>query len=114
MSSLQVNARLEVHAGKVDEFKVLAVQCMTLVREKDSGTLQYDWFLNEDESVCVVREAYRDSAALIRHIDNVGDTLAALLDIGDMELEIFGAPSDDVVAATKDLGAKVYPHFQSL
>ena len=46
MSALQVTARLTIHEGKLDEFKEVAARCMQSVREKDSGTLQYDWFLN--------------------------------------------------------------------
>ena len=32
-----------------------AASAMQSVREKDSGTLQYDWFFNNDETECVVK-----------------------------------------------------------
>jgi hypothetical protein len=64
MDALQVTARLAIHEGKLEEFKELAAQCMQLVRERDSGTLQYDWFFNDDHTECVLRETYKDSGAL--------------------------------------------------
>ena len=46
MNAIQVTARAAINEGKLKEFKVLAAQCMQTEREKDSGTLQYDRFLN--------------------------------------------------------------------
>jgi quinol monooxygenase YgiN len=65
MNELQVTARIRIHDGKLDDFKNAAERCVTSVREKDTGTLQYDWFFNDDETECVVRERYRDSDAVI-------------------------------------------------
>jgi hypothetical protein len=33
---------------------------MEMVRSKDTGTLHYDSYVNEDESGCIVLERYRD------------------------------------------------------
>ena len=48
MSTLLVIARLAIHAGKLDEFRRLAAARLKLVRERDKGTLQYDWFFNDN------------------------------------------------------------------
>ena len=63
---------------------------MRLVREKDDGSLQYDWFLNDEQTVCMVRETYRDSAAMLEHISNLGNTLGKILDVFDLTVEVFG------------------------
>ncbi len=114
MSALQVTARLTIREGKLAEFRVLAASAMQSVREKDSGTLQYDWFFNDDETECVVRETYRDSEAVLEHVANLGETLGALLAVCDMDLEVYGSPSAELVAATTELAPKVYSHFQSI
>ena len=114
MSNLQVTARLTVHEGKLNEFKEVAAQCMQSVRERDSGTLQYDWFFNADQTECEVRETYRDSDAVFEHIANLGETLGALLSVSDMDLRIYGAPSPELVEATSDMGATIYTTFQSI
>ena len=64
--------------------------CMKSVKEKDTGTLQYDWFLDADQTECVVREHYKDSDAAMEHMGNLGDLLGALLSVCDMSLEVYG------------------------
>ncbi len=114
MSQLQVNARFTIHDGKLEEFKAVAAGCMASVREKDSGTEQYDWFFNEDQSVCVVRETYASSEAVLGHIGNLGDLMGQLLGAADMELDIFGEPSAELVEAAAGLAPKVYSPFQTI
>jgi quinol monooxygenase YgiN len=114
MSQLQVNARFTIHDGKLEEFKAVAAGCMASVREKDSGTEQYDWFFNEDQSVCVVRETYASSDAVLGHIGNLGDLMGQLLGVADMELDIFGEPSAELVEAAAGLAPKVYSPFQTI
>jgi quinol monooxygenase YgiN len=108
MSALQVTARLRIHDGKLSEFKDVAARCKELVRVKDTGTLQYDWFLDESGTECVVREAYRDSDAAFEHMANLGDTLGELLTLSDMELEVYGTPSQALIDATAEMGARIY------
>jgi quinol monooxygenase YgiN len=67
VSELQGIARFKFHEGKLEEFKRLSAQCMEIVRTKDTGTLQYDIYFNDDQSECIVLERYRDSEALIEH-----------------------------------------------
>ncbi len=114
MSALQVTARLTIREGQLAEFRVLAASAMQSVREKDSGTLQYDWFFNDDETECVIRETHRDSEAVLEHVGNLGETLGALLEVCELDLEVYGSPSAELVAATTELAPKVYSHFQSI
>jgi quinol monooxygenase YgiN len=74
MSELQGIARLKIHHGKLEEFKRLAAKCMELVRTRDNGTLQYEWFFSSDYSECLVYERHRDSEALLEHTANLGET----------------------------------------
>ncbi|MCA1790251.1 MAG: antibiotic biosynthesis monooxygenase [Thioalkalivibrio sp.] len=114
MSQLQVTARLAIHDGKLDEFKEVAAKCMQIVRSQDSGTLQYDWFLSADQTECVVREAYRDSAAVLEHVANLGELFGALLAVSDFDVEIFGSPSAELVEATAALAPRVFSPLQSM
>jgi quinol monooxygenase YgiN len=107
--SIQSTARLRIHDGKLDEFKAVANRCIESVRAKDKGTLQYDWFLSEDGSECVVRESYQDSPSVFEHMENLGPILGDLMDTCEMELEIFGEPSDDLAEVLVGFGARIYP-----
>jgi quinol monooxygenase YgiN len=67
VSELLGIARFKLHEGKLDELKCLSAQAMEIVRTKDTGTLQYDTYFNDDRSECAVIERYRDSEAAIEH-----------------------------------------------
>lgn len=114
MSELQVSARLKIHPGKLEEFEAAARTCVEIVRERDSGTLEYDWYLSEDGSECEVRERYRDSEAVLEHLTNLGDQFGALLAIADLSVEIYGEPSAELLEATAAIPTKVYGLLTSL
>jgi hypothetical protein len=49
--------------------KRLSAQCMEIVRTKDTGTLQYETYVNDDQSECIVLERYgtpRRSSSTLR------------------------------------------------
>jgi quinol monooxygenase YgiN len=79
VSELLGIARFKFREGKVEEYKRLADQAREIVRTKDSGTLQYDTYFNDDQSECVVIERYRDSEAAMEHAANVSDLFEPIL-----------------------------------
>ena len=68
---LQVIARLKVRPGQLEGFKTQVAEMLRLTREKDTQTLRYDWFINEDETECEVHEAYLSEEGLIEHNQHV-------------------------------------------
>ena len=99
MSELWGIARFKFHEGKVEEFKRLSAEAMEIVRTKDTGTLQYDVYFNDDQSECVVLERYRDSEAAIEHAANLGDLFGAVLaTVSVVHGELLGEPSAELRA----------------
>jgi quinol monooxygenase YgiN len=99
MSELLGIARFKFHEGKVEEYKRLSAQAIEIVRTKDSGTLQYDTYFNDDQSECMVIERYRDSKAAIEHAANLGDLFAAVLaTVSVVHGELLGEPSEELRA----------------
>ena len=56
---------------------------------------------------------YRDSQALLDHVKNVGDTMAAILQTCSASGEICGEPSPELIAQLKDSPVQVYRPFQA-
>jgi quinol monooxygenase YgiN len=99
VSELLGIARFKFHEGKLEEFKRLSAQAMEIVRTKDSGTMQYDTYFNDDQSECIVIERYRDSEAAIEHAANLADVSAAVLaTVSVVHGELLGEPSDELRA----------------
>jgi quinol monooxygenase YgiN len=111
---LYSTARFKIHPGKIEEFKRLSAQCMESARSKDTGTLEYDVFLSEDQSEGVVHERYRDSDGLIQHVSNLGELMAAIMKVADFSGEICGNASPALLKALEGSGVRVFKLHQSL
>src|SRR3954453_10732583 len=98
MSELQGIVRFKFHEGKLDEFKRLSAQCMEIVRAKDTGTLQYDTYFNDDETECIVLERFRDADALIQHGEHLAHLMEAIIATGSCSGELLGELSEELRA----------------
>jgi quinol monooxygenase YgiN len=114
MSELLGIARVTFHAGKVEEFKRLSAQAMEIARTNDTGTLQYEIYLNDDQSEGLVLERYRDSEALIEHGANLGDLFAAILATGSFSGEVIGEPSAELRANLADGPVRIFRPYLSM
>jgi quinol monooxygenase YgiN len=114
VSELQGMARFKFHEGKLEEFKRLSAQCMEIVRTKDTGTLQYDIYFNDDQSECIVLERYKDSEALIEHAAHLGDLTEAILATGYVSGELLGEPSAELRANMAGSEVRLFTPYQSM
>jgi quinol monooxygenase YgiN len=86
-------ARFTFHEGMVDEFRRLSALCLEIVREQDTGTLQYDTYIDADGTHAVVIERYRDAQALLEHGEHIGpEMMEAVMRTGTIEGELLGDP----------------------
>lgn len=114
-SKLQISAIFKIPEGKLEEFKQLAIECVKLVKEKDTGALRYDWFISSDQTECEVREEYKSSEAVLQHMMNLGQILTKLSTEFPMDrLAVYGDPSPQLLEMTKGLNAKLYSFFLGL
>jgi len=93
MEEIKGIARVKFHPGKIDEWKRLTEEAMEIVRTKDSGTLQYEIFLNEDESEAIVFERYRDADAALEHFSHIGHLMQPLMATASVTGEVLGTPN---------------------
>jgi quinol monooxygenase YgiN len=114
VSELHGIVRFKFHEGKLEEFKRLSAQCMEIVRTKDTGTLQYDTYFNDDQSECIVHERYKDSEALIEHAEHLGDLMEAIVATGSVSGELLGEPSAELRAKLADTPVRLFTPFLSM
>ena len=109
MSQFEVRARLKVREGKLEEFNRQAAEMMRQTREKDTGTLAYDWFLNKDGTECEVREAYVDADALVDHAFHIREAREAMFAefAYDHRMAFYGDPSPRLVGLVDKIGVNV-------
>jgi quinol monooxygenase YgiN len=114
VTELQGIARFKFHEGKLEEFKRLSAKCMEIVRAKDTGTLQYEIYFNDDQSECIVLERYKDSEALIEHAAHLGDLNEAILATGSVSGQLLGEPSAELRANMADGPVGLFTLYQSM
>jgi quinol monooxygenase YgiN len=116
VSELLGIARFKFHDGKREEYLRLSDQAREIVRTKDSGTLQYDIYLNDDQTECMVIERYRDSEAAMEHAANLGDLFAAVLaTVSVVHGELLGEASAELRAKLADSEVPVlFTPYQSM
>jgi len=71
MDCLELSAHMTVRPGCLEGFKKQAAELIRITKEKDTGTLRYDWFLSNDGTECEVREAYTGPEGLIEHNSHI-------------------------------------------
>ncbi len=114
MEQIKATALFKIKKGKLEEFKQLIPVFISTVKEKDPGTLSYDWYLNQTSMECVVLETYTDSQAVLAHAGNVGELLGKVLEVADLSIELYGNTSEELRNAIEGLNPKIYPFFSGL
>jgi len=111
MTKLYAVSTLKIQPGKLDEFMRLAKQAIELTRNRDTGTTHYEWFFNEDKSVCTVLEGYEDADACLVHLGNVQGVLAEVLQIAEFSATVLGEVSPELKAATAGLNLEFRTNY---
>lgn len=114
MKKIHLTACFRIHPGKTDAFKELARKCIAVVKEKEPGTQQYDWFYNADHTECKVRETYINSDAVFAHIANIGPYLGQFLAMTDFSGEVYGNPPEALKKALEAFDISYYSYGDGL
>jgi quinol monooxygenase YgiN len=114
MKAIQSIARFNIHPGRLEDFKRLSAQCMQLTRQKDTGTLRYEIFFNEDQTECLVYEEFLDSQSAIQHFSNMGEVSGEIFKTGEVTGEIWGNPSPELRKAVQGQPIRLFAPFLSL
>ena len=114
MDEIKGIARVKFRPGKVEEWKRLSAEAMEIVRTKDTGTLQYEIFFNEDESEAVVFERYRDADAAIEHFANISHLMEPIMATATLTGEVLGTPNAKMQAQLGKGEPKLFTPWMAL
>jgi quinol monooxygenase YgiN len=107
-------AQMTVHEGKEQAFREQAERVFAIVREKDKGTLLYEWYLSADGRHCTVIDSYENSGAVLAHMQNVGPQMKALMAMCDMKVDFLGTPSPQLAQIMRLGPERIKPRLQGL
>jgi quinol monooxygenase YgiN len=98
-SSIHFRALVTIVKGKREEYKKLVQEMSRTVEANEPGTLHYQFYLNRDETKCIVNEIYADSEATLAHINGVASQtiLPKIHNVSRISrLEVYGNPSEEL------------------
>jgi quinol monooxygenase YgiN len=113
-SSIHFRALVTIVKGKREEYKKLVQEMCRAVEADEPGTLHYQFYLNRDETKCIVNEIYADSEATLAHINGVASQtiLPKIHNVSRISrLEVYGSPSQELQKVLADVVLQTYIPF---
>lgn len=99
--AIEIHTRFDIHPGKLELFKQLGAQLFQIVDDKDSGTLRYDWFYDDENLRCVVMDTYADTQGMFAHMRNAHAAHEKLLEHASMTTQFLGELPSEAFAAVE-------------
>mmetsp|Transcript_124659 Transcript_124659/g.399373 ORF Transcript_124659/g.399373 Transcript_124659/m.399373 type:complete len:972 (-) Transcript_124659:83-2998(-) len=110
-SSVVLHVTFDVPAGKFQAFKDNLRSFYDAIQPAAEGLLYYGFTLDEDGGKVVCKEAYKDAAGVLEHLENVDACFQKALSIGTMHsIEALGpdVELEKLKPKLTDLGCKFY------
>lgn len=110
-SQIRIVAHFEVHDGRQADFEKVAKEAVEYADANEPGTLIYDWYVADDGTRARAYELYASSDAVLAHLGGkiVTEMFGPLTQTAKLSaIEVFGPPSDNLVAAAERLPATLY------
>jgi len=112
VGEIQGISRITFHDGQLEEFRRLADRIMHIVRTEDTGTLQFEVYLNDDQSEAIVLERYQDFDAFVEHAARLGELGQAIFATGSVTAACFGEPTAELRAQLAGSPVQLFtPHL---
>ena len=118
MSKIQARAKVKIPFGMLDEYKQYVSEFINRIKEKDNGTLQFDWFISSDKKEVEILEVYESSEAALKHNENLDELQVTIFKKfgAPYSLTIYGDPSPKLMEKVKasELDVKIFHFLQGL
>ena len=111
---IDVVAHFDLSNADLNEFRDWAAKCLESVKTKDTGTIRYDWYLDETSGKCTVLETYKDSSAVLEHAGNLGDLMGPAVEKFGLSGIVYGEATAELKGALEGLDIQYFSALQSL
>ena len=113
-----MRAKVKIPFGMLEEYKKYVSEYINRIKEKDSGTLQFDWFISSDKTEVEILEVYASSEAALKHQEYLGELQGIIFKKfgAPYSLTIYGNPSPKLLENVKasKMDVKIFSFLQGL
>jgi quinol monooxygenase YgiN len=113
-NQVHVRAEFTIIEGKIDEFKKLIQDMSRMVEANEPDTIDYEFYLNSDETKCMVHETYVNSEAALVHNDSIASQtiLPKIFSVARLNrFDFYGKPSKELRELITSLNPQIYNLF---
>ena len=113
-NQIHFRAEFTIEEGKIEEYKKLVQDMSRIVEANEPDTIDYQFYLNKDETECIVHETYANSEAVLAHITGVASQtiLPKVFSVSRMSrFDVYGNPSEKLQKVLSSFGAQTYNLF---
>ena len=111
---IQFRAEFTIQEGKIEEYKKLVQEMSRVVEANEPDTISYQFYLNRDETKCVVYETYANSEAVFAHNNGAASQtiLPNIFNISKIsKFEVYGNPSEELQKVLTSFSPQTYNLF---
>jgi quinol monooxygenase YgiN len=98
-NQIHFRAEFSMDEGKIEEYKKLVMEMSRAVKDNEPDTINYQFYLNRDETKCIVHETYANSEAVFAHINGVASQtiLPKIFSVSKIrKFDVYGNPSKEL------------------
>jgi quinol monooxygenase YgiN len=111
---IQFRAEFTIQEGKIEEYKKLVQDMSRVVKANEPDTINYQFYLNRDETKCIVYETYSNSEAVFAHNAGVASQtiLPKIFNVSKISrFEVYGNPSEELQQVLTSFSPQTYNLF---
>ena len=114
MEQIHFRAEFTIEEGKIEEYKKLVQDMSRVVEANEPDTINYQFYLNKDETKCIVNEIYTNSEAALAHITGIASQtiLPKIFKVSRISrFDVYGNPGEELQKVLTGFGPQSYNLF---
>jgi quinol monooxygenase YgiN len=104
MSAIRIRGLLQINPRQLEAFQAIAEQLVIVTKQKDPGTLGYDYFIDHELEKALVLEHYDSIDSFLAHLSNIKPVAVKFAATFKVELlEVCGDVTPQLAAMMKEI-----------
>ena len=113
-NQIHFRAEFAIEEGKIEEYKKLVQDMSRVVEANEPDTINYEFYIDREETRCIVLETYANSEAVLAHNAGVASQtiLPKIFSVSRISrFDVYGNPSEELQKVLTSLGPQTYNLF---
>ena len=113
-NQIDFRAEFTIKEGKIEEYKKLVQDMSRIVEANEPDIINCEFYLNRDETKCIVHETYGNSEAALAHTTSMASQtiLPKIFSISRISrFDVYGNPSEELQKVLTSFSSQTYNLF---